>query len=95
MSVYLIAEAKVIDSEMMENYRKHSIPSVLKYGGKFLVEGSLPTVLEGDKKERGMVIGVFPSKEKLLEWYHSPEYKEALKYKERAMIRNLYFVEGS
>ena len=94
MAVYLVAESKINDPKMLENYRKHSVPSALKYGGKYIVTGSLPTVLEGEKKDRGMVVVEFPSKEKLLEWYNSPKYKEALKYKDQAMVRNLYFLEG-
>jgi len=94
MSVYLIAESKIIDPKAMENYRKHSIPSALKYGGKYIVAGSLPFVLEGEKKDRGMVVIEFPSKEKVLEWHHSPEYAEALKFKDQAMVRNLYVIEG-
>jgi len=74
MSVYLIAESKIIDPKAMENYRKHSIPSALKYGGRYLVAGSLPFVMEGEAKDRGMVVIEFPSKEKVLEWHHSPEY---------------------
>jgi len=32
--------------------------------------------------------------QKVLEWYHSPEYGEALKVREKALIRRLIFVEG-
>ena len=28
------------------------------------------------------------------DWYHSPEYAEALKLKDAAMVRELYIVDG-
>lgn len=44
------------------------------YGGKFLVHGNLPVVMDGEFK-RTVVVIEFPSMDKARAWYFSDEYQ--------------------
>ena len=41
-----------------------------------------------------IVIAEFPDIATAKKWYNSPEYKEALKFRDKALSRNLILVEG-
>jgi uncharacterized protein (DUF1330 family) len=41
-----------------------------------------------------VVVVEFPSMERLLQWYSSPEYAEALAVRRTALDRRLLFVDG-
>jgi uncharacterized protein (DUF1330 family) len=58
------------------------------------VRGGKIQTIEGDWKPKQVVIVEFPTMQRALEWYHSPEYAEALKVREKALIRDLIFVDG-
>jgi uncharacterized protein (DUF1330 family) len=58
------------------------------------VRGGKIQTIEGDWKPKQIVILEFPTMQRALKWYHSPEYAEALKVCEKALIRDLIFVDG-
>ncbi|MDB5607249.1 MAG: hypothetical protein JWP25_4149 [Bradyrhizobium sp.] len=43
---------------------------------------------------KGIVIGEFPTIERLREWYASPEYAPARKLAPKAMDRRMLYLEG-
>ena len=47
------------------------------FGGRFLIHGAPPTVLEGDWRGDLIVIA-FPDRERALAWYRSPAYRAIL-----------------
>jgi len=94
MSAFLISEVKVVDESLASTYRELASLSIEKYQGKYIVRGADPTTLEGKSLDRKIVIVEFPSIEKIKEWYSSPEYKKALEYRDNALIRDLFYVNG-
>jgi uncharacterized protein (DUF1330 family) len=50
--------------------------------------------VEGGPPPKNIIVAEFPSMERLNEWYASPEYAEALKFRQTALDRGLIFVEG-
>jgi len=52
------------------------------YGGRFLVHGAAPEVLEGSWTG-DLVIVSFPDRQKALAWYRSPAYQEILPLRTR------------
>ena len=94
MPAYVISEVKIINEEDASRYRKLASSSIEKYQGKYIARGADPVTLEGNTSDRKIVIVEFPSIEKINEWYASPEYKEALKYRDKALIRDLFYVNG-
>ncbi|HVW44076.1 MAG TPA: DUF1330 domain-containing protein [Amycolatopsis sp.] len=95
MSAYVISEVEVLDEELATRYRTLAEQSIERFGGRYLVRGQQPEVLEGDwASARRLVIVEFSSMERARAWYDSPEYAEALKIRSRALDRRLIFAEG-
>jgi uncharacterized protein (DUF1330 family) len=94
MSAYLISELEVLDEEKMQEYRQLAAASIAEYGGKYLVRGMEPLVVEGKAAKTKIVVVEFPSLERAKEWYASASYARALKIRQHALERRLIFVDG-
>jgi uncharacterized protein (DUF1330 family) len=94
MSAYLISEVDVRDAAGFEAYRTIAAKAIAQYGGRYLVRGGAANIVEGGPPPKNIIVAEFPSMEKLREWYASPEYAEALKFRWTALDRRLFFVEG-
>ena len=94
MSAYLISEVEVRDPAGFEAYRSSAAKAIAEYGGRYLVRGGAAEAVEGGPPPKSIIVAEFPSMERLREWYASPEYAEALKYRRTALDRRLIFVEG-
>jgi len=94
MAAYVISDVEMVDPELFEKYRALAPGTIAQYGGRYLVRGGKIQTIEGDWKPKPLVIVEFPTMQRALEWYHSPEYAEALKVREKALSRNLIFVDG-
>ena len=94
MPAYVISEVEVRDAAAMETYRTIAAKSIARYGGRYLVRGGAAILAEGGPPPNNIVVAEFPSMERLREWYASPEYAEALKWRQTALDRRLIFVEG-
>lgn len=77
MSAYVIAHVDVTDPGKYEEYKRAAFDSVAKYGGRYLVRGPRPELLEGNWDLKRLVLLEFPSIERAREWWHSPEYTAA------------------
>lgn len=91
---YVISEFEVLDEEAMNSYRQNAAPSVAKYGGRYLARNVEGEVWEGNPAQGRFVLIEFPSLALAHQWYASPEYAEALKFREKASVRRLLVVEG-
>jgi uncharacterized protein (DUF1330 family) len=94
MSAYVISEVKVLDENAANEYRRLAAESMTRYGGRYLVRGATPLVAEGALSDSRIVIVEFPSMDRIREWYASSEYSEALKFRDKALVRRLMFVDG-
>jgi uncharacterized protein (DUF1330 family) len=73
MSVYMIIDSKVKDSEKYQQYQDQVSPLVTKYGGRYHVRGGKIRSLGTWKPERIIVIE-FPTEGHIQRWLSSPEY---------------------
>ena len=94
MPAYVIAEVKVTDPKLYEEYRKMVPATFEKYGGRFLARGGNVETKEGGWSPPRLVIVEFPSMERARAWYHSEEYAPALALRKRASEGKLILVEG-
>jgi uncharacterized protein (DUF1330 family) len=90
---YLIAQINVTDPVRYQDYVGPAKGSAEKYGGRYIVRGAPPEVLEGDAPPRFVVID-FPNIEAARAWYHSPEYQAAAAIRREASTGSLFFIEG-
>ena len=96
---YVVAEITVTDPLAYEEYRKLVLPTVLAFGGQFLVRGGTRVQCEGlddaHHDQMRTVILEFPSLSKAREWYDSPAYTEAKALRQAASQGRLFIVEGA
>jgi uncharacterized protein (DUF1330 family) len=94
MKGYWIGHLSVHDVEM---HRKEYVPmstaAIHKFGGRFLVRGGQHRQLEGEAKERHVLVE-FPSFAAALTCYHSEEYQAARAKRALTASANITVVEG-
>lgn len=95
MAAYVIGEIEVTDPATYDDYRKQVPATVEKFGGRFLARGGKVEALEGGWAPRRVVVLEFPSMERLLQWYRSPEYAPLLKLRQKASRGKLIALEGA
>ncbi len=94
MPAFVLSEVEIVNEDAAVQYRQLAAASIDAYGGRYLARGAEAHVVEGQATSRRLVLCEFPSLERIREWYASPEYAEALKFREAALIRRLVFFEG-
>jgi uncharacterized protein (DUF1330 family) len=92
---YIFAELEVTDPAGYEEYRRQVPAVVAAYGGRYLVRGGDPVILEGGAKIPRMVLLEFDSPERALEWYNSPEYQAILTIRLRNSIGRAVCLTGA
>jgi uncharacterized protein (DUF1330 family) len=94
MAAYVIAHVDVTDPGKYDEYKKAAYDSVYKYGGKYLVRGPKPELLEGSWDLKRLVLLEFPSVERAREWWNSPEYAAAKSKRKGAASGQFVLLEG-
>ena len=94
MAAYVLAEIEITNPEGYKEYTKLVPGTVAQFGGKFLHRGGTVHVFEGDWPQRRRVIIEFPSKERALEWYNSPEYAKPLALRKANSNGRLLLLDG-
>jgi uncharacterized protein (DUF1330 family) len=67
--------------------------TLVPYGGRFIVHGARPDVLEGSDPGT-MVVIEFPDRARAREWYASAEYQEILPLRTENSSSVVFIVEG-
>lgn len=86
---------QINDPIKFEQYVEGHIPTILKYGGKFLVKGKQPKILEGQWEGNRVVIHEFPSFSQLQAWYYSEDYLPWKKLRQASAQVNVIITEGT
>jgi uncharacterized protein (DUF1330 family) len=94
MTAYLIGDIEVIDTVAYEEYRQRVPALIQAHGGRYLVRGAAPDVLEGGWTPKRTVMLAFPSMSALKAFWNSPEYRPLRAIRERAAKSNLVAFEG-
>jgi uncharacterized protein (DUF1330 family) len=94
MAAYIVVEVEVQDPERYENYKRMVPPSLVPYGGRFVVRGGNVETLEGEWAPERLVIVEFPSAEQAKAWWASEEYAEAKALRQATARTRMVVVEG-
>ena len=94
MAAYWIAHVAVSDPETYGEYAKLATEAITAHGGEFLARGSRTVWLEGNERERNVVVR-FPSVEDAERCYQSAIYQKAVKFANISAERDLCIIEGS
>ena len=92
---YVIGNIAIDDMDVYERYRAQVPATVEKYGGEYLVRGGQQQGMEGAEPLGRTVVLRFPSYQRALEWYNSPEYVPLRELRQSGSHGNLLIVEGA
>ena len=81
MPVYLVIHSTITDPEKMKAYREQARGTIPPEGVRLIAMDDALETLEGEAPHQRLVIIEFDSKERLKDWYDSPEYKAARQFR--------------
>ena len=90
---YWIVRVDVSDPEGYKAYIAANAEAFRKYGARFIVRGGKFEALEGNSRERNVVIE-FKDYDTALACYRSPEYAKAIKVREGKSTADIIVIEG-
>lgn len=87
MSIYVVANMKVLDPSFLEAYGAIAGPLVKQYGGEYVAQSAAPEIVEGDWPEGFQTIILkWPSREAFRAFWDSPEYAKAKEIRKGKVI---------
>jgi uncharacterized protein (DUF1330 family) len=93
-SAYAVAHLRTVDQNAeIVDYLRRIDATLDPFGGRFVVHGTLPEVLEGEWPGFLVVIG-FPDLDAARAWYDSPAYQEILPLRTRNSDGVTLLVDG-
>ena len=90
---YWVVRVDVTDPDAYKQYVAANAKAFAKYGAKFLVRGGQAESREGSARARNVVIE-FKDVATAKACYDSPEYRDAMKLRDKASNADLVIVEG-
>ena len=90
---YWIVRVDIADPERYKAYIAANAAPFRAYGARFLVRAGRLENVEGGMRSRNAIIE-FPSYEKALECWRSPEYQEAIKLRQPVSTADVVVIEG-
>ena len=94
MTAYVIVSVNVTDPEKYKNYMALSPAAIEAAGGKFIVRGGNPKIMEGEWLRPRVVIIEYPTREAAEAFYNSTLYVEARAAREGAAEFSMVVVDG-
>ncbi|SMF56776.1 Uncharacterized conserved protein, DUF1330 family [Tistlia consotensis] len=91
---YVISDVAFRDRAALERYRTLAAASMARHGGRYLVRGGPVEALEGSWQPAALIVVEFPDRQAAQAWYRSPDYAEALAFRDAALSRDLILAEG-
>ncbi|WP_340115891.1 DUF1330 domain-containing protein [Pelagibius sp. 7325] len=94
LKAYAIAHLRQVDfGAGIIEYLKRIDATLEPFGGRYVVHGGRPTVLEGGWVGDLVIIG-FPDRQSAEAWYHSPAYREIIALRTDNSAGDVILVEG-
>lgn len=94
MPAYVVVELAVHDVQTHERYKQLEPPSLIPYGGRYLVRGGSTEALEGSWQPPRFVMLEFPTVEQARAWWGSPEYAPAKALRHASAHSMMLLMEG-
>jgi uncharacterized protein (DUF1330 family) len=91
---YWIVRVSVRDEARYPDYLAAAKPAFEKYGARFIVRGGAFDLMEGDARERNVVVE-FSDRATAKACYESPEYRAARLIRQRHAIADFLIIEGA
>jgi uncharacterized protein (DUF1330 family) len=94
MKAYLVLDFAVRDLRGFMPYVAQIPAFIAKHGGKYIVQGAEPTVMEGDWAPQRMVILEFPSRQDAKAFLEDPDAQPLFALRHETTDSKLVLVDG-
>lgn len=94
MKTYLILDFQISDLTSFMEYVEQIPTYIQKHGGRYVVEGLKPEVIEGDWAPETLVILEFPSDKNAREFLADPLVQPIFSIRHKSTTGNLILVQG-
>ena len=94
MKAYLVLDLSVNDFGGFRKYIAEIPAFIEKHSGRYLVQGVVPTPIEGDWRPERMVIIEFPEREKAEAFLNDPEIQDLFKVRHTTTTSRLVLADG-
>ena len=94
MPVYAVAQGRIENREMLDEYVSKAIPTIQSGGGRILGFDESPEIVEGEVGHPRTVIVEFPSRDAFRDWYDSDGYQAILPLRLESTPGTLIVVDG-
>ncbi len=94
MKAYLVLDLSVKDFAGFRKYIAEIPAFIAKHSGKYIVQGVVPTTIEGDWKPERMVIIEFPEREKAEAFLGDPKIQDLFKVRHATTTSKLVLADG-
>ncbi len=94
MTAYLVLDFSIKDLVGFMPYVEAIPAFIAKHGGRYIVRGTEPTVMEGDWSPERMVILEFPSRENAKAFLDDPDAQALFAVRHRTTESRLVLVDG-
>lgn len=94
MKAYLILDFRVSDMASFMEYVEQIPSYIQKHGGKYVVEGMRPEVIEGDWAPETLVILEFPTEKNARDFLDDPLVQPVFAIRHTSTTGNLILVQG-
>jgi uncharacterized protein (DUF1330 family) len=94
MKAYLVLDLSIHSLARFRPYIAAIPAFIAKHGGRYLVQGAEPTVMEGDWAPERMVILEFPSRWHATAFLDDPDAQQLFKLRRKTTDSRLVLVDG-
>jgi uncharacterized protein (DUF1330 family) len=94
MKAYLVLDLTVHDIPGFMPYVETVPTYIARHGGKYIVRGVAPTVIEGNWSPPLVVVIEFPTRENAEAFLSDPEWRELAKIRHATTTSKLVLVDG-
>jgi uncharacterized protein (DUF1330 family) len=94
MKAYLVLDLTVNDFAGFRTYIAEIPAFIAKHSGKYLVQGTVPTPIEGDWKPERMVIIEFPERKNAEAFLGDPKIQDLFKVRHATTTSRLVLADG-
>jgi len=94
MNAYLVLDLTIRDFEGFRPYIAAIPGFIAKHGGRYVVQGVVPTVKEGDWSPERMVVIEFPSRQDAEAFLADPDAQALFKIRHETTTSKLVLVDG-
>ncbi len=94
MTAYLVLDFSILDFGAFRKYIDGVPAFIAKHGGRYIVQGVEPEVMEGDWTPERVVIIEFPSRGHATEFLGDPAFQDLKSVRKNTTTSKLILVEG-